>query len=110
MPPNNFLLCLLVPMILGVAACSKFGDSSQQANLKPESLCIVNSYEKAAVATACTPGQKIAFLPNRWGNEQLPIMFAALNCDLRYSVISNNGGVTCIYLPTTLSESKTNSQ
>jgi hypothetical protein len=31
----------------------------------------------------CKPGQKIVFLPSSWGNEQLPVLFVALNCDLR---------------------------
>lgn len=49
----------------------------------------------------CKPGQKVMFLPNRYGNEQLPILFAAKVCDLRYSVVSNPGGVVCIYQPPT---------
>jgi len=47
----------------------------------------------------CEPGQKVIFMPNRWGNEQLPVMFAATNCDLRYSVVLTKGAVTCIYAP-----------
>jgi len=47
----------------------------------------------------CKEGQKIIYLPNQWGNEQLPIIFAGFNCDLRYTVVSNNGGVVCIYKP-----------
>lgn len=45
----------------------------------------------------CKPGQRVVFLPSRFGNEQLPVLFAAANCDLRYSVVLTNGGVTCIY-------------
>ncbi|WP_201022751.1 hypothetical protein [Tepidimonas taiwanensis] len=47
----------------------------------------------------CKPGQKIAFLPETFGNAQLPILFAARNCDLRYSIALTNGGVVCIFLP-----------
>ena len=47
----------------------------------------------------CRPGQKIAFLPKRFGNEQLPVMFAAVNCDLRHAVVITNGAVTCIFMP-----------
>ncbi len=57
-------------------------------------------------AAACKPGQKVLFLPNSWGNDQLPIIFAGINCDLRYSVAMNNGGVTCIYTPLTPKEKK----
>ncbi|MEO1767687.1 hypothetical protein [Thiobacter aerophilum] len=50
-------------------------------------------------AVDCKPGQKIAFLPEQFCNEQLPILFAAGNCDLRYNVALTRGGVVCIYLP-----------
>jgi len=48
---------------------------------------------------ACEPGQTVAFLPNSFGNEQIPILFAAKFCDIRYSVVYNPGGVVCIYQP-----------
>jgi len=60
-------------------------------------VCEVHRWQSDATAATCTPGQKVAFLPDRWGNEQLPILFAAVNCDLRYAVVLTNGGVTCIY-------------
>jgi len=53
--------------------------------------------KETASVTQCRPGQKVVFLPSSWGNEQLPILFAALNCDLRYTVALTHGGVTCIY-------------
>lgn len=46
----------------------------------------------------CKPGQRVVFLPSRFGNEQLPVLFAAANCDLRYSVVLTNGGVTCVFI------------
>jgi hypothetical protein len=104
LPANSIKLkriWLIIPFLLSTAACSKWGGDSSESSIKPSNLCEVSSWEKSATAEACTPGQKVVFLPNRWGNEQLPILFAALNCDLRYSVVSNNGGVSCIYLPTT---------
>lgn len=54
----------------------------------------------------CEPGQKIVFLPNQFGNEQLPVLFAARNCDLRYNVAMTRGGVTCIYAPGKAQEKK----
>lgn len=69
-------------------------------SINQRSVCQVENWQRDAVAQACRPGQKVAYLPNRWGNEQLPIYFAAVNCDLRYSVVHTNGGVACIYLPT----------
>lgn len=61
-------------------------------------ICEVNKWQKDVAAAACTAGQKVVFLPDSWGNEQLPILFAAVNCDLRYAVALTNGGVTCIYV------------
>ncbi|MBL0039523.1 MAG: hypothetical protein IPP28_00400 [Xanthomonadales bacterium] len=54
--------------------------------------------QEMAAPAHCKPGQRIVFLPSRFGNEQLPVIFAAANCDLRYSVVVTNGGVTCVFL------------
>lgn len=62
-------------------------------------LCEVASFRVQDVARACKPGQKVVFLPESWGNEQLPVIFAAVNCDLRYQVALTKGAVTCIYGP-----------
>ncbi len=56
--------------------------------------CVAKAAEPA---THCRPGQRVVFMPSSWGNEQLPILFAALNCDLRYTVALTHGAVTCIY-------------
>lgn len=61
-----------------------------------ESICETSN---VGIATDCKVGQKIAFLPRSFGNEQLPVLFAAANCDLRYSVVATVGAVTCIYNP-----------
>lgn len=63
--------------------------------------CEVSDFRVDVVAGVCKPGQKVAFLPRSFGNEQLPILFAALHCDLRYTVVLSTGGVTCIYQPVT---------
>lgn len=78
------------PAPLGVAASEPAID---QANL-----CEVNHY---GLASQCKRGQKIVFLPKSFGNQQLPIFFAAVNCDLRYAVALTEGAVTCIYGPIT---------
>lgn len=83
----------------GLFACT--GQKSQEPGINQSEICEVNDWSLDVTTTACKPGQKIVFLPNRWGNDQLPIVFAGLNCDLRYSVAMNNGGVTCIYMPIT---------
>lgn len=74
-------------------------ESATEAPFKQQQLCEVEGWQHDIAAQTCTPGQKIVFLPNRWGNEQLPILFAAVNCDMRYSIALTNGGVACIYAP-----------
>ena len=70
--------------------------SVDQANL-----CEVSVWRHDEVASQCKPGQKIVFLPNTFGNEQLPIIFAAVNCDVRYSIALTTGGAMCVYGPIT---------
>ena len=65
----------------------------------PDSLCQVSFWQRDAVALVCTPGEKIVFMPKSFGNEQLPVYFAAINCDLHHPVVSSKGAVTCIYRP-----------
>lgn len=62
-------------------------------------LCIATSWKAADNVAKCKVGQKIAFLPKSFGNEQLPIMFIALNCDVRFSVSLTNGGAACVFNP-----------
>lgn len=63
--------------------------------LAQDQICVTSDVR---VESGCQPGQRVVFMPNRWGNEQLPVMFAAMNCDLRYAIAMNNGGVTCVFL------------
>lgn len=64
-------------------------------------LCETNEWQHGDAAQKCKVGQKVVFLPRSFGNEQLPILFAAVNCDLRYTVALTTGAVTCIYGPIT---------
>ncbi|WP_298925246.1 hypothetical protein [uncultured Ramlibacter sp.] len=91
------LLAVLASLLL--AACG--GSATSPVVQQPEQgkLCEVNAWRLDAVAKACKPGQKIVFLPETFGNEQLPVIFAAVNCDLRYQVALTRGGVSCIYGP-----------
>ena len=67
------------------------------AAIDQANLCLVTDWKPDNVAGECKAGQKIVFLPEKFGNEQLPILFAAGNCDLRFSVALTAGAVTCIY-------------
>jgi hypothetical protein len=82
-----------------LSACNK---ESLTTSIDQDNLCEVNSWAPAETSKTCKVGQKVVFLPNSFGNEQLPILFAALNCDLRYSVALTTGAVSCIYAPTKL--------
>lgn len=74
---------------------------AKEVAIDQSNLCEVKEWMHDPVARLCKPGQKVVFLPDRWGNEQLPVIFAAVNCDLRYNVVLTNGAVTCIYGPLT---------
>ena len=81
-------------------------DSASAAAAPPETemidqqhLCEVSGWQHDIAKEYCKPGQKVVYLPESWGNDQLPILFAAVNCDLRYSVALTKGAVTCIYAP-----------
>ena len=92
---------------LAVLTTPSFADKIDQKNL-----CEVKGWQHDITQAACKPGQKIAYLPSKWGNEQLPVIFAAVNCDLRYEVVLTNGAVTCIYAPikVTLNESESKAE
>lgn len=80
--------------------------TKSEASIDQANLCEVSDWQHDAVANACKPGQKVVFLPQSFGNEQLPIIFAAVNCDLRFNVALTKGAVTCIYNPITLTKPK----
>ena len=96
--PQILSVAVLTALVLagcgGSAAPTPPVDPIDQVNL-----CEVKHY---GPATSCQPGQKVVFLPASFGNEQLPILFAAINCDLRYQVALTNGAVACIYAPVKL--------
>lgn len=93
---------ILFLAIFALSAC----DSSQQNKIIEDSttnildyenkVCLVFNLNDEKELKHCKNGQKITFTPTKWGNEQLPIYFASGHCDLRFSVVWNNGGVTCI--------------
>jgi hypothetical protein len=90
------VLVLFSVQAYSATSIAEAGESIDQKNL-----CEVDSWRFDEVAAACRPGQKVAFVPKSFGNEQLPVIFAAVNCDLRYSIALTNGAVACIYGPIT---------
>lgn len=86
--------------IFTLAACKEPAAAKEQAmSIDQEQLCEVQNWQKDATALACKAGQKVLFLPTTFGNEQLPVLFAAVNCDHRFSIALTKGGVACIYTP-----------
>ncbi|MEX1669693.1 hypothetical protein AB4876_12305 [Zhongshania guokunii] len=91
MPLKGLTLCAFLVLL---SACNQKFISVDQNDL-----CEVSGWQKDVTASSCKEGQKIVFLPNSFGNEQLPVIFAAVNCDHRFSIALTNGGVSCIYMP-----------
>ena len=73
--------------------------SPKDADIEQEQLCEVSDWQRDVVAAACKPGQKVVFLPRSWGNAQLPVIFSAVNCDVRYAIALTEGAVMCVYRP-----------
>lgn len=99
------LVCISAGFTVGLTGCQptqapKEVAAAADAAPAPDQshVCEVHDWKADASAGACHPGQKVVFLPDSWGNEQLPILFAAVNCDLRYSIALTVGGVSCIYV------------
>lgn len=91
---------LLMAAVSSLAGCLRPTESAgATASIDQDELCEVKDWQLDTTAQACKPGQKVVFLPSSWGNEQLPILFTAVNCDLRYAVVSTNGGVVCVFKP-----------
>lgn len=48
-------------------------------------------------AKQCKNGQLAFFQPERFGNEQLPLIVAATYCDFNHPIMHTNGGVVCVF-------------
>ena len=86
-------------ILFAVSLCALAGCNQQNIAIDQESLCEVKGWQKDVTAASCEVGQKVVYLPSSFGNEQLPIIFAAVNCDHRFSIALTKGGVSCIYSP-----------
>lgn len=103
---KNTIIFALLAMSVSLTACSRQGAVDLLADINQAEVCKVNDWQRDVTAEVCKKGQKVVFLPRIFGNEQLPIIFAAENCDLRYSVALTKGGVACIYNQTKPTESR----
>jgi hypothetical protein len=91
---------ILFVVVLGALS----GCTQQSIAIDQENLCEVKGWQKDVTAASCKAGQKIVYLPSSFGNEQLPVIFAAINCDHRFTIALTNGGVSCIYSPLKVEE------
>lgn len=99
MIPSRRTTALAGLSALSIAACAPPAPPPKAPAIDQATVCEVDTWRRDAVAAKCTPGQKVVFLPASWGNEQLPVVFAAINCDLHFHVAPTHGAVTCIYQP-----------
>ncbi len=81
----------IITALLSLTACSG-----------TETLCQIHDLEKAH--DLCMVGDTVIFTPPQFGNEQYPLIAAALLCKMDNTVVHTNGGVVC-----TLSPKKTTS-
>ena len=86
-------------IILFALVAALTGCNNQNITIDQENLCEVSDWQKDVTAASCKAGQKVVFLPSTFGNEQLPVIFAAVNCDHRFTIALTKGGVSCIYSP-----------
>lgn len=85
--------------LLSLSVFLLLGCNQQTPTIDQKTLCEVVDWNKDITAASCQVGQKVLYRPSSFGNEQLPIYFAAVNCDHRFSIALTKGGVSCIYTP-----------
>ena len=72
---------------------------ADNAAIDQETLCQVSTWKPINVASQCEPGQKVLYRPDDNAGAEQSALFAAANCDLRFSVSATPGGTACIYRP-----------
>lgn len=89
----HFPLLTALAAIFLLTGCN---DNTTGSATVKDSLCTVEDWSPEATAK-CVVGEIVAFLPNSFGNEQLPIIAASALCDFRHPIATTNGGVVCVY-------------
>ncbi|MGN8159755.1 hypothetical protein ACS8Y6_01605 [Salinisphaera sp. RV14] len=83
----------------GLSGCQQSAVGSNATGLDQDKLCQVDTWKPVTVAHSCKAGQKVLFRPDKSAADDAPVLFAAANCDMRYSVAVTPVGATCIYKP-----------
>lgn len=60
-------------------------------------VCVADMSIFAGTEPKCEEGQIFSFQPNRWGNQQLPILVTSYFCDFNAPIVQNESGVACVY-------------
>jgi len=68
--------------------------AAQAAPSNASKLC---AFANDDIATKCQSGQIALFVPNSWGNEQYPVIYAAKYCDFNFPIVHTNGAVSCVF-------------
>ena len=66
----------------------------QTPSIDQKKLCTINHIGQRH---ECTSGEIVSYLPNAFGNAQLPLLIASGICNFNYPIVHNNGGVICVY-------------
>ncbi|WP_156803896.1 hypothetical protein [Alishewanella aestuarii] len=90
--------------LLTLTACNNDGidkhidkqaaEDLEQAQLLAQQICKIDENFNVF---GCKFGQRLSFQPERFGNEQLPIVVMTHFCDITKPVYFNKAGVVCIY-------------
>lgn len=57
-------------------------------------ICLIQSDKETNI---CKDGQIALFLPQQWGNPQIPLSVSAAICDFNFPIVQNESGVTCVF-------------
>lgn len=87
-------ILVFAAMSMMLSGCLEKVESTDKT-VSQDSSCYFQEFKNAK--TNCKNGQIAIFAPSNWGNDQLPIYAASNFCDYRYSIVQNNGGVSCVF-------------
>jgi len=80
----------LFAMSIALSGCL---DGAEKSAIHQKETCMFSSLD----SPSCKEGQLALFVPNSWGNEQLPLYAASVFCNFEHAVVYNNGGVLCVF-------------
>lgn len=67
------------------------------AQASPSNASKLCAFANDDIATKCQSGQIALFVPDSWGNEQYPVIYAAKYCDFNFPIVHTNGAVSCVF-------------